>query len=89
MNLKNKIKLQSHRTAKRMQILERIAEMRDLGTLKGLSATEFARLNELTDRYLEEWLEADSEGHPVARLDGELNTLIREYYEIKKQSNEV
>ena len=70
MNLKNKNKLQSHRTAKRMQILERIAEMRDLGTLKGLSATEFARLNELTDRYLEEWLEADSEGHPVARLDG-------------------
>jgi hypothetical protein len=89
MNLKNKIKLQSHRAAKRMQILERIAEMRDLGPLKGLSATELARLNELTDRYLEEWLEADSEGHPVARLDGELNTLIREYYEIKKQSNEV
>jgi hypothetical protein len=45
-------------------------------------------MDELTDRYLEEWLEADSEGHPIARLDGELNTLIREYYEIKKQLDE-
>jgi hypothetical protein len=84
MDPKSRIKLQSHRTAKRVQILERLAEMRDLGALQDLSATDFARIGELADWYLEEWLEADSEGHTVARLDGELNRLIREYYEIKK-----
>jgi hypothetical protein len=88
MDPKSRIRLQSYRTAKRVQILERLAEMRNLGALQDLSATDFARIDELADRYLEEWLEADTEGHPVARLDGELNTLIREYYEIKKRLNE-
>jgi hypothetical protein len=88
MDPKSRIKLQSYRTAKRVQILERLAEMRNLGALQDLSASDFARVDELADRYLEEWLEADTEGHPVARLDGELNTLIREYYEIKKRLNE-
>jgi hypothetical protein len=88
MDPKSRIRLQSYRTAKRVQILERLVEMRNLGGLQDLSATDFARIDELADRYLEEWLEADTEGHPVARLDGELNTLIREYYEIKKRLNE-
>jgi hypothetical protein len=88
MDPKSRIKLQSYRTAKRVQILERLAEIRNLGALQDLNATDFARIDELADRYLEEWLEADTEGHPVARLDGELNTLIREYYEIKKRPNE-
>jgi hypothetical protein len=88
MDPKSRIKLQSYRTAKRVQILERLAEMRNLGALQDLSASDSARVDELADRYLEEWLEADTEGHPVARLDGELNTLIREYYEIKKRLNE-
>jgi hypothetical protein len=88
MDPKSRIRLKSYRTAKRVQILERLAEMRNLGALQDLRATDFARIDELADRYLEEWLEADTEGHPVARLDGELNTLIREYYEIKKRPNE-
>ena len=88
MEPKSRIELQSHRTAKRVQILERLAEMRNLGALQDLSATDFARIDDLADGYLEEWLEATSEGHPVARLDGELNTLIREYYEIKKRLTE-
>jgi hypothetical protein len=89
MDSKSKIRLQSVRAAKRAQILERMAKMRNLGALHDLNATDFARISELTDMYLEEWLEADSEGHPMARLDGELNTLIREYYEIKKQLDKV
>jgi hypothetical protein len=88
MDSTSKIELESDRTAKRLHILERMAKMRNLGGLQDLSATDFARMDELTDKYLEEWLEADSEGHPIARLDGELNTLIREYYEIKKQLDE-
>ena len=77
MDAKTKMELRAQLAAKQMQIQVLMGKR-----LQNLSTTG---LIAVIKKYVEEWGEADDEGDPITQQDDELNTLLREYHEMKKQ----
>ena len=50
-----------------------------------LSPANLRRAEELAEKYLDIWEEADRQGDPLAQVDDALATLAREYHDLKKQ----
>jgi hypothetical protein len=62
-----------------------VAKRLGMGDLKDLSPANFRRAEELAEKYLDIWKEADDQGDPLTQVDDVLNTLARECHDLKKQ----
>src|SRR5262245_36369878 len=51
--------------------------------LKDLRPANLRRTEELAEKYLDIWKEADAEGDPLTRVDDAFNTLAHEVHELK------
>jgi hypothetical protein len=72
-------------TLKQDEFQSLVAKRLGLGDLKDLSPANLRRAEELAEKYLEIWEEADRQGDPLTQVDDALTTLAREYYDLKKQ----
>src|SRR5262245_20315906 len=73
---------------KQVEFQSHLAKRLGMGDLKDLSPTNLRRVEELAEKYLDIWKEADSEGDPLTQIDDAFNTLARECHELKKQIDE-
>jgi hypothetical protein len=72
-------------TLKQVEFQRLLAKRLGMGDLKDLSAANFRRAEELAEKYLDIWKEANDEGDPLTQTDDAFNTLAREYHDLKKQ----
>jgi hypothetical protein len=72
-------------TLKQDEFQSLVAERLGMGDLKDLSPANLRRAEELAERYLDVWEEADRQGDPLTQVDDALATLAREYHDLKKQ----
>ena len=56
-----------------------------MGDLKNLSPANLRRAEELAEKYLDIWEEADRQGDPLTQVDDAITTLARECHDLKKQ----
>jgi hypothetical protein len=72
-------------TLKQDEFQSLVAERLGMGDLKDLSPANLRRAEELAERYLDVWAEADRQGDPLTQADDALTTLAREYHDLKKE----
>jgi hypothetical protein len=72
-------------TLKQVEFLSLVAKRLGMGDLKDLSPANLRRAEELAEKYLDIWKEADGEGDPLTQVDDVFTTLAREYHDLKKQ----
>ena len=72
-------------TLKHAEFQSLVAKRLGMGDLNDLSAANFRRAEELAEKYLDIWKEANDEGDPLTQIDDAFNTLAREYHDLKKQ----
>lgn len=72
-------------TLKQDEFQSLVAKRLGMGDLKDLSPANLRRAEELAEKYLDIWEEADLQGDPLTQVDDALTTLAREYYDLKKQ----
>ena len=72
-------------TLKQDEFQSLVAKRLGMGDLKDLSPANLRRAEELAEKYLDIWEEADRQGDPLAQVDDALATLAREYHDLKKQ----
>src|SRR5262245_24362660 len=73
---------------KQVEFKSCLAKRLGMGNLKDLSPANLRRAEELAEKYLDIWKEADSEGDPLTQIDDAFNTLAREYHDLRKQIDE-
>lgn len=79
------LKLRAQLTAKKIQIQALVAKKRGMGALSDLSPADFTHVEDLTNKYLDIWEEADRVGNPDAQGEDPFNKLARECHEIQTQ----
>jgi hypothetical protein len=72
-------------TLKQDEFKSLLAKRLGMSDLKDLSPANLRRAEELAEKYLEIWEEADRQGDPLTQVDDALTTLAREYHDLKKQ----
>jgi hypothetical protein len=72
-------------TLKQDEFQSLVAKRLGMGDLKDLSPANLRRAEELAEKYLDIWEEADRQGDPLTQVDDALTTLAREYHDLKKQ----
>jgi len=72
-------------TLKQVEVQSLVAKRLGMGDLKDLSPANLRRAEELAEKYLDIWKEANDEGDPLTQIDDAFNTLACEYHDLKKQ----
>ena len=76
-------------TLKQDEFHSLVAERLGMGDLKDLSPANLRRAEELAEKYLDIWEEAERQGDPLTQTDDALTTLAREYHDLKKQFDDI
>ena len=74
---------------KQVEFQRLLANRLGMGDLKDLSPANLRRAEELAEKYLEIWKEADGEDDPLTHVNDAFNTLAREYHDLKKQIDDI